>query len=220
MASLQALRALLVRVLFRVQAMTTGADGVPILELWAALGGGELKRSAGQFRGRAFWRDGDRDNISLSPDTGRWFDFVTNTGGGWLTLTETALGVSRRDALRWLEDNGLLPRRDGREIAARQAMRSEAQSIADYYSALKANLLEYRLALVDLRGIEAPGSPDWYRVNGRIGRLDNLLDQLAETPTSELIRRYRQMKPAPIPHEGKIYAATLDRIACNLLGVK
>ena len=202
--------------------MNDGA-GIPILELWAALGGGELKRSAGQFRGRAFWRDGDGYSISLHPKTNHWFDFVTVTGGGWLSLTETALGVSQRDALQWLDDAGLLPPRapaDARLQAARQAMRNEGQSIADYYSALKANLLEYRLALVDLRAIEAPGSPDYHRVNGRIGRLDTLLDQLAETPTSELIRRYRQMKPAPIPHEGKIFAQALDKAASRLLGVK
>jgi hypothetical protein len=63
----------------------TGSDIVTrarITEVWAALGGGEIRRG----RGRAFWRDGQRFNISLSDDKGAYFDHARGEGGGILDL--------------------------------------------------------------------------------------------------------------------------------------
>ena len=47
-----------------------------------------------------FWRDGDGFNVAIND--GRWFDHVSNTGGGALTLIEMVLGCDRRAALDWL----------------------------------------------------------------------------------------------------------------------
>ena len=74
---------------------------VDIVSVWSALGGGQLRGK----RGKAFWRGGDSDNVSLDGAKGTWFDYRDGKGGGVLALVETALGCSRSDALRWLEAN-------------------------------------------------------------------------------------------------------------------
>ena len=73
-------------------------DRASITDVWTALGGGELRHG----RGKAFWRDGDGDNVSLDDDRGVWYDHARGTGGGMLSLIEIVLGCDRRDALRWL----------------------------------------------------------------------------------------------------------------------
>lgn len=82
--------------------MTPGAADlagrVRITEVWAALGGGTLRRN----RGRAFWRDGDGYNVDLCDAKGTWNDFARGEGGGILDLIQRAQGGSRGEALTWL----------------------------------------------------------------------------------------------------------------------
>ena len=73
-------------------------DRTSITDVWIALGGAELRHG----RGKAFWRDGDGDSVSLNQDNNVFFDFVAGTGGGVLVLIETVLGCDRREAVRWL----------------------------------------------------------------------------------------------------------------------
>jgi len=72
----------------------------PISEVWAGLGGGPLRHG----RGRAFWRDGDGHNVSLSNQKQTFYDFASGAGGGVLDLIQLVRDCSRRDALRWLAD--------------------------------------------------------------------------------------------------------------------
>lgn len=72
-----------------------------ILEVWRALGGGELRGG----RGKAFWRNGDGYSISMNLTRHTWFDFRDQRGGGVLALVEVALGCGRAEALAWLEVN-------------------------------------------------------------------------------------------------------------------
>jgi hypothetical protein len=71
---------------------------VRISEVWFALGGGSLRHD----RGRAFWRDGDGFNVSLSDDKNCWHDFVTGEGGGVLDLVQHVRSGSRSEALRFV----------------------------------------------------------------------------------------------------------------------
>jgi hypothetical protein len=73
---------------------------VRISEVWSALGGASLRHG----RGRAFWRDGDGHNVSLSDEKGVWHDFATGEGGGVLDLVQHVRGGSRSDALRFVAD--------------------------------------------------------------------------------------------------------------------
>ena len=76
-------------------------EQLSILAVWHALGGGPLRAN----RGRAFWRDGDGQNVCLYPDTGTWHDFARSVGGGILVLVETTIGCDRRGAVEWLAVN-------------------------------------------------------------------------------------------------------------------
>ena len=73
-------------------------DRASIAEVWAALGGGDLRRG----RGKAFWRGGDGLNVSINGTRGVFFDHARAEGGGMLHLIETALGCDRKTALHWL----------------------------------------------------------------------------------------------------------------------
>ncbi len=104
--------------------MTVGdlLDRASISDVWADLGGGELRHG----RGKAFWRDGDAYSVSLNQDKNVFFDFVTGTGGGVLMLIETVLGCDRRNALRWLADH-LGVSLDDRQPLTREEKRRYAQ---------------------------------------------------------------------------------------------
>lgn len=74
----------------------------PIVQVWAALGGGHLRSN----RGKAFWRNGDGDNVAVNPERQGWYDFSAGVGGGVLDLVCVALNnPSRRAAVQWLADN-------------------------------------------------------------------------------------------------------------------
>lgn len=200
---------------------------ISLLELWPELGGSKLHKHGRQYRGNAFWRDGDGLNISIDPIENRWFDFVTRNGGGGLTLVELALNLRRSEALTWLEQHDFIKPLNENTKQARKAIQHEGQKIADYYSALKAALMEYRRALTDLQRILQPRytqseelANELFETAHKLHRLDETLDWLAETPTRDLLRAYRACRPSPIPHEGREFAAEIDRIASSLLEVK
>jgi hypothetical protein len=71
-----------------------------ILNVWEALGGGEVRYG----RGRAFFRDGGGFSVSLHPSKNCWFDFARNQGGGMLRLIEVALNCDHKTALKWAAD--------------------------------------------------------------------------------------------------------------------
>jgi hypothetical protein len=74
----------------------------PIVDVWYRLGGEPLRQSGAQFRGRAFWRDGDGWNVSVEAGKGVWKDFAANHGGGVLDLVVQVRGGSRAEAAQWL----------------------------------------------------------------------------------------------------------------------
>ena len=76
-------------------------DQASITDVWVALGGGPLRHG----RGKAFWRNGDSDNVVLDDDRGVWYDHAHGKGGGILDLIQAVHGCDRRDALRWLADH-------------------------------------------------------------------------------------------------------------------
>jgi hypothetical protein len=113
-----------------MNAATEVVECVRISEVWFALGGGPLRRG----RGRAFWRDGDGFNVSLSNDKDCWHDFASGDGGGVLDLVQRVRGGTRAEALHFvaevaglpLDDKPLSPRR--RQVYA--AYRHQAGSLA------------------------------------------------------------------------------------------
>jgi hypothetical protein len=76
-----------------------------IVEIWSALGGGELRRG----RGRAFWRGGHDYNVAVYRKNGKWWDFVTGVGGDVIALVETVRQCDFREALAWLSDHTGVP---------------------------------------------------------------------------------------------------------------
>lgn len=69
-----------------------------IREVWAALGGGKLRR----LRGQAFWRGGEGYSVALYPDRGAWHDFATGDGGDVIALVEAVRECGFLDAAEWL----------------------------------------------------------------------------------------------------------------------
>ena len=109
-------------------------DRALITEAWNSLGGGPLRHG----RGKAFWRDGDGDNVVLDDNRGVWFDHSRGEGGGILDLVQTVLGCDRRNTLRWLADHlgvmldssRTLTRAEKRQYAQRRnRAESEARSL-------------------------------------------------------------------------------------------
>jgi hypothetical protein len=123
--------------------MTRTLADIPILDVWWALGGPELRHN----RGRAFWRDGDGLNVSLDPDRNLWHDFVTQVGGGVLKLVQTVLGVDKAGALRWLEEQGFLEPRGPVRLSAWE--RAERQRRRDEEKARKLKIECYRLGALE-----------------------------------------------------------------------
>jgi hypothetical protein len=89
-----------------------------IMQVWHALGGGEIRRG----RGQAWWRRGDGWSVSLRDDRGAWYDHRDNIGGGVLDLIQHVRGGSRADALRWLADWYALPL-DGAQLSPEERRR-------------------------------------------------------------------------------------------------
>jgi hypothetical protein len=69
-----------------------------IREVWAALGGGPLRRN----RARAFWRSGTGFNVSLDVERGLWHDHRDNLGGDVVELVRTVQGCGFLQAAEWL----------------------------------------------------------------------------------------------------------------------
>ena len=117
-----------------------------ISEIWIALGGGALRYG----RGRAFWRDGDGFNVSLSDAKGTWYDHARGEGGGVLDLIGIALQCSRADALKWLAEwSGMpllttTPQQRVEYAAIRQAATAEAQQLLSWRDGLLEVLREQR----------------------------------------------------------------------------
>lgn len=111
-----------------------------ITNIWTALGGAPLRHG----RGRAFWRDGDGYNVSLSDDKGAWHDFATGEGGGVLDLVQRVLGGSRKAAAAWLaEIQGQTldgPRSDQGRRTQRALLPDLAVNIEHWRNALTAEL--------------------------------------------------------------------------------
>jgi hypothetical protein len=95
-----------------------------IVSVWSILGGGPLRAK----RGQAFWRNGNGYNVALEPAKGTWFDYRDSRGGGVLALVETALGCSRSDGLRWLEENCGL---DSRRLFSQEERTEQVKKIAE-----------------------------------------------------------------------------------------
>lgn len=130
-----------------------------IVDVWQALGGGELRRG----RGRAFWRDGDGFNVALNSGRGVWRDLVTCEGGGILRLIQTVRRISKGEAFRWLADLAgvaLTPNSPDRRVRYAEARRDAAALArsAGWWLAARLSELEERKRLNN--GDEGPVNED------------------------------------------------------------
>lgn len=84
--------------------MGTG-NQVNIRDLWEDLGGGPLHASGDEFRGAAFWREGDNQNaVAIKPETNQFYDFTAGAGGGPWELAAAARGITVPEAGRWIAE--------------------------------------------------------------------------------------------------------------------
>jgi hypothetical protein len=132
-----------------------------ISNVWAALGGGELRRG----RAVAFYRGGDDYNVALNDKIGAWRDFVTGDHGGILDLIIHVRGGSRGEAARWLADmrgvtldNSPWSQEDRRRYAERRRVASvTAGDIAHWRDVLIPELNARKLAAVEAGDFKALG---------------------------------------------------------------
>jgi hypothetical protein len=123
----------------------------PILDVWRALGGGDLRRG----RGRAFWRGGDGLHVAIEPKKNAWFDFARGEGGGVLDLVERARGCDRAAAGAWLRDLVGVPDQPLAPSSRRRFARAKALAVEDSRRAWRwsigaaERLNEAKLAAVD-----------------------------------------------------------------------
>lgn len=73
---------------------------VTLPQVWAALGGGEIRHQ----RGKAFWRGGDGWNVSLDFGRGLWHDHARGAGGGIIELVTLSLSRDKAGAIKWLAE--------------------------------------------------------------------------------------------------------------------
>jgi hypothetical protein len=160
---------------------------LPISEVYRLLGGSKISRN----RGRAFWRDGQGMNVSLSDEKATWYDHAEGVGGGVLDLVVRVLGCNRADALKWLAD------------AAGVALDDQLldPSVAAERAAVKRDLPEARLwqraalslfddLLINLKaGLFDPTEmrPEF----GEIASTERLRDFIAGAPEAVLVGEFR-----------------------------
>jgi hypothetical protein len=138
---------------------------LPILDVWRALGGGELRGR----RGQAFWRGGDSYSVSLDSKREMWHDFRDGLGGGAISLVETVLGCTRPAALAWLETQcGLDPRvalsEEQRRVYARAKAEAPAlaRRLADFACGLEIITARY-LAAASTTGSDPQDASKWHQ---------------------------------------------------------
>ena len=121
---------------------------VNILDVWRALGGGEIRGG----RGRAFWRDGNGFNVAINSERGVWHDFVPNEGGGVLKLIQIVRNCSKAEAYQFLADLtgvALVPNSPAQRrcyAAARQDAAALARLAGRWLQARRAELEEKKRA--------------------------------------------------------------------------
>lgn len=137
---------------------------IPILQVWYALGGGELRGN----RGQAFWRCGDGYSVSLKAERGTWYDFRDGRGGGVLALVQTVLHCDRPVALAWLETNcgldgrvALSPEQRRDYARAMEVVPALAERLTDFARGLEI-ISDQRLALAQALGMDPEGIPHWH----------------------------------------------------------
>ena len=171
---------------------------VRILDVWQAVGGGELRGN----RGRAFWREGDGYSVSLNLERNTWYDFRDGRGGGVLVLVETALGCGRAEALAWLETHcGLSPRKRASAEERRRYARAKVAA-----PALAHRLKDFA------RGLDLTATPCGARL-------------LRDATATSIADRWRELDPERREHlestgrADREHAETITRVVVALLAM-
>ncbi len=185
---------------------------LPILDVWAALGGGKLRGN----RGRAFWRGGDGWNIALDAEKNAWFDHRDVRGGGVLDLVQLVLGCDRAAVLRWLEQNCGLDSRGpltATERVARAQAPALAQRLADFAGGLRV-AVHRQLDLAQLLGFDPGLVRNWHEQA-------HLLSIATPTQIAELWRMTPEQREAVerIGREDREHAEAIAHAVIDLLAV-
>ena len=196
---------------------------VSIVEVWRALGGGDLRRTGNDhYRARAFWRDGDGWNVAIDGRRKNWRDHRDNTGGGVLALVSKLRGGSSQDARKWLADlagvaldvRKLSAQERRRWIEERAAVRRNLR-VARYWlraalamgedalAELKTAFLQrLRVALEQL--IHAKAILSESRPRTSVGLWETSVDRDSDRPASQCRRRRvneQSLIPRPTSHQ-------------------
>jgi hypothetical protein len=186
--------------------LAAALQSVRISEVWAALGGGPLRLN----RGRAFWRAGDGENISLNDRKGTWYDFRDNRGGGILDLIQLAAGCDRAGAVAWLASAFSLPIDGQRHLTPRERRvwarkRAEAEHVLEWRHVQLEELRSRRnfhlesyhraLRLVLTCGLNHPRADQWATAceqhESAYLRLDQEIDAFESAPPERIVTSYR-----------------------------
>ena len=173
-----------------------------IREVWAALGGGELRHG----RGQAFWRGGDGYNVALDAGKGVWFDHRDNVGGDVVALVQTVRGCDFREACAWLADfTGM----GASELSVRTDIRSE---LSDWAADLRwATFWKFAAEALAEECLERlpSWSPDRYPLTELLRVL-----RLGESSLIAEFRAWRKHSPqltAAMAHAGRRHDARTQR---------
>ena len=105
---------------------------ISIIDAWRRLGGPEPRKCGAELRSRAFFRDGDGQNVAFNLAKNCYRDHRDGCGGGVLKLVMLIRGCETHEALDWLRDEfGLEDRRaqstpEERERARQKQREAEA----------------------------------------------------------------------------------------------
>jgi hypothetical protein len=170
---------------------------VRIADVWEQLGGPRLRKTgADTYRGRAWWRDGAGENVSLYNSRGGFHDFVTDAGGGILDLIVTVRGGSRADALRWLADlvglaleNRPLTPAERASYARERAAVEQDEPEARLWRRAAVSIAEDLLHALKTRLFD-PSEEIEPAAIGEIRNLESLLARLRQMEGATLVREY------------------------------
>jgi hypothetical protein len=162
-------------------------------------------------RGVATWRKGRNFSVSFDDSKNCWHDFVSDEGGGVVSLVQKLRGCDKKEAVQWLSDFTGVPLHEMNDVERRDysRRRAAAEREAHLLTAWRDDLVATMRARRDLyfhayhrarkyiqrHGLDSPGgelAADAYELyEHRYQELDQHIDELLQKPWPALLEQFR-----------------------------
>lgn len=197
-------------------ANSSDAGGPAIRNAIAALGGPPPHGS----RFSAWWRGSKTLNCSIAKDGLTCFDHVTGRGGDAATLVQEVIGCDIREALAWLEAQGLREQRQPLTRLELQRRRSvleteqvQRESAELFRVALDAELDGAKLAACDVDDDEALERAA--RLQWHLGKWPDVVLAFAVALNPREVQRLIDAGRADLQHAAEMTLAAVDLLAAS-----